>query len=129
MPEISWRVLCSPNPDDDFIAVLSYLPLKSYWRLPPFFLYSAQVVRQLASAQGLVGYSFLAHLHSKQFWTLSAWKSEEALQSFVQHGPHIRIMTAMAPHMDETKFVRWAVKGLHLPLNWDDALSRFAHQG
>jgi hypothetical protein len=43
----------------------------------------------------------------------------------VQHPPHVRIMTALTPHMDETKFVRWTVKGSQLPLLWDDALSRF----
>jgi len=35
---------------------------------------------------------------------------------------HLLIMTALAPHMDKTKFVRWKVKGSDLPLRWDDAL-------
>jgi hypothetical protein len=35
-----------------------YLPLKSYWRMPSFFHYTAQVEKQLASAQGLLGYRF-----------------------------------------------------------------------
>jgi hypothetical protein len=35
-------------------------------------------------------------------------------------------MAALAPHMGETKFVRWRVKGSQLPLRWDDALSRFS---
>jgi len=56
-----------------------------------------------------------------------AWKNEDALRAFVQHPPHVRIMTAMTPHMGETKFVRWMVKGSQLPLNWDDALRRFAN--
>ena len=33
-------------------------------------------------------------------------------------------MATLAPHMKETKFVRWSVKGSQLPLRWDDALSR-----
>ena len=57
--------------------------------------------------------------------TLSAWKDEEALRAFVQNSPHLRLMAAFAPHMDETKFVRWTVKGSQLPLRWDDALLRF----
>ncbi len=36
-----------------FVALLSYLPLKSNWSVPPFFLYTAQVVKQLASAPGV----------------------------------------------------------------------------
>ena len=125
MPASPWRTFSSPDPDGDFVALLSYLPLKSYWRMPPFFLYTAQVAKQLASAQGLLGYSVLAHLLSKRFWTLSVWKDEAALRAFVQHPPHIRIMAALTPHMDKTEFVRWTVKGSQLPLLWDDALRRF----
>jgi quinol monooxygenase YgiN len=126
MPATPWRKFGSPDPNRDFIALLSYLPLKSYWRVPPFFLYSAQVMKQLASAQGLLGYSVLARPLTKRFWTLSAWKDEAALRAFVQHPPHVRLMAALAPHMDKTKFVRWMVKGSQLPLRWDDALRRFS---
>ena len=125
MPASPWRTFGSPQPEGDYVALLSYLPLKSHWRVVPFFIYTAQVVKQLASAEGLLGYSFLARPLSKRFWTLSAWENEAALRFFVQQMPHKRIMTALAPHMDETKFVRWAVKGSQLPLNWDDALRRF----
>jgi quinol monooxygenase YgiN len=104
--------------------LLSYLPLKSYWRIPIFFFYTAQVVKQLASAEGMLGYSVLARPLSKRFWTLSAWKDEAALRTFVQYPPHVRIMTALASHMGDTKFVRWKVKGSDLPLRWDDALRR-----
>ena len=107
------------------MALLSYLPLKSYWRVFHFVFYTAQVTKQLASVQGLVGYSLLARPLSKRFWTLSAWKSEEALLTFVQQPPHVRIMTALGPHMDATKFMRWTVKGSQLPLKWDEALRRF----
>jgi hypothetical protein len=37
----------------------------------------------------------------------------------------VRLMAALTPHMGETKFVRWMVKGSQLPLGWDDALRRF----
>ena len=36
------------------------------------------------------------------------------------HPPHVRIMTALAPHVDKTKFVRWTVKGSELPPRWDE---------
>jgi quinol monooxygenase YgiN len=127
MPVSPWRTFGSPHPNDDFVALLSYLPLKSYWKVPPFFLYTAQVVKQLASAQGLLGYSVLARPLSKQFWTLSAWTDEAALRAFVQHPPHVRLMAALAPHMGETKFVRWMVKGSKQPIGWDDALRRFSN--
>ena len=126
MPASRWRALGSPDPNSEVVALLSYLPLKSYWRVVPFFLYTAQVMKQLASAQGLLGYSLLARPLSKRFWTLSAWENAEALQAFVQHPPHVRIMEALTPHMDKAKFVRWTLRGSQLPLQWDEALRRLA---
>jgi quinol monooxygenase YgiN len=126
MPASPWRTFGSLEPEHDYVALLSYLPLKSFWRIPHFFFYTAQVTKQLASADGVLGYSVLARPLSKQFWTLSAWKNDAALRAFVQHPPHVRIMTALNPHMGETKFVRWTVKGSELPLLWEDALNRFS---
>jgi len=48
-----WRTFGAPEPNGNFVVLLSYLPLKSYWRMPWFFRYTAQVEKQLASAQGL----------------------------------------------------------------------------
>jgi quinol monooxygenase YgiN len=122
-----WRTFGSLEPERDYVVLLSYLPLKSFWRIPHFFLYTAQVTKQLVSAEGVLGYSVLARPLSKQFWTLSAWKDDAALRTFVQYPPHARIMTALTPHMGETKFVRWMVKGFQLPLSWEDAPSRLPH--
>lgn len=126
MPASPWRTFGSPDPNGDFVALLSYLPLKSHWRVMPFFFYTAQVMKQLAKANGLLGYSLLARPLSKRFWTLSVWNNEEALRVFAQHPPHVSIIAALALHMDKTKFVRWAVKGSQLPLKWDEALCRFS---
>jgi len=60
MPASPWRTLGATEPNGEYVALLSYLPLKSYWRIPFFFLYTAQVVKQLASAEGILGYSVLA---------------------------------------------------------------------
>jgi hypothetical protein len=60
MPASPWRTFESPAPEQDCVVLLSYLPLKSYWRISHFFLYTAQVTKQLASAEGMLGYSVLA---------------------------------------------------------------------
>jgi quinol monooxygenase YgiN len=129
MPASPWRTFASPEPERDYVALLSYLLEKSHWRFPVFFFYTMQVVKQMASAEGLLGYSVPARPLSKQFWTLSAWRDEAALRTFVQHPPHVRIMTALTLHMGETKFVRWMVKGAQMPSSWDDALHRFGDSG
>ena len=80
-------------------------------------------MRQLAAVQGLIAYSLLARPMAKNFWTLSVWEHEAALDAFIRHPPHVRLMASLAPHMGKTKFVRWMVKGSELPLLWDDALA------
>jgi quinol monooxygenase YgiN len=124
VPVAPWRSFTSPDPDRTCVALLSYLPLKSIWRVPAFFFYTLQVVRQLEHASGLIGYSVLSRPLQKRFWTLSAWNDDASLRAFVQAPPHLRLMTALAPHMGETRFERWLVKASQLPLAWDDALSR-----
>ncbi len=94
--------------------------------MPLFFFYTVQVKKQVASAQGVLGYSLFARPLRKRFWTLSAWENAEALQAFVQNPPHVCIMNALTPRMDKTRFVQWTVKGSQLPLRWDDALRRLA---
>ena len=123
MPATPWRTFGSPDPNGDFVALLSYLPLRTYRGVLHWAIYTTRVVKQLAT-DGLVGYSLLARPLSKRFWTLSAWKNEAALQAFVNRSPHLRVMAALGPHMDKTGFVRWTVKGTDLPLRWDDALPR-----
>lgn len=125
MPASPWRFYILPRTDANYLALLSYLALKSFWRMPSFFLYTAQIAKQLASAEGLLGYSVLTRPLSKRFWTLSAWKDDAALHAFVQRPPHVHIMTKLAPHMERTNFLRWSVRDSQLPLRWDDALRRF----
>lgn len=129
MPAKPWQSFLWPPPDTDLVALLSYLPLKSYSRLPPFMPYTAQVIRQLGSAEGLVGYSLLARPLSKKAWTLSAWVSSAALEDFAQDPPHIEVMSALPRHLKKPAFVLWPVKSTDLPLTWPDALARFANRG
>ena len=125
MTESPWQQsYFSTAPERDYVALLSYLPLTSAWQLPRLVLYSTRIRRQLRTSLGLIGYSLRARPAAKQFWTLSAWEDEAALQAFVAAPPHLDIMKALAPYMGETRFIRWNVKGSELPLRWDDALRR-----
>jgi hypothetical protein len=116
MPASPWRAFGSSDPNSDVVALLSYLPLKSHWRIFTLVFYLSQIIKQLAQSNGLLGYTLLAHPFSKRFFTLSAWQNDAALRAFVQQPPHLRIMSALAPHFEKTHFVRWTVKGSALPL-------------
>jgi hypothetical protein len=123
-----WRSFTPTDSDREYLALLSYLPLKRYRMLPKFLKYTAETERQLSESEGLIGYSLQAEILSLRFWTLSVWENEESLMQFVVKLPHGQIMAALAPHMDETKFTRWKIKGASLPPSWNEAKKRMSEE-
>lgn len=125
MPTLPWRACERAEPGRRYVALLSYLPLDSSGRIPEFLLHTARIVRQLHGSSGLLGYSLRAELMAKRFWTLSVWRDEASLRSFVDARPHAQVMTVLQPHMGATRFIRWTVEASQLPLDWEDALRRW----
>jgi hypothetical protein len=124
MPTLPWRSFGRAEPERQYVALLSYLPLKRGTRIPWFLLHTVRIMGELRRSRGLLGYSLRARLMAKRFWTLSVWEDEAALNGFVHAEPHARTMAALAPHMGEIGFTRWTLKGSELPVTWEDALKR-----
>jgi len=107
----------------------SRLPLVSHRTIPRFLRLTLAVARQLQHSPGLVGYSLLAQPIAKTFWTLSAWQDQHAPTTFTRARPHLQVMKDLRPHMMSTsRFIRWAVLGSSLPVNWGRRL-RAAQRG
>jgi hypothetical protein len=98
--------------------------LKRFRDLGAFVLYTWRIQRQLRRTPGVLGYSLLAHIFQRQFWTLSVWEEEAALQKFVVEQPHSQVMRALRGKMGRTNFVRWSIKGSDFPPRWPEALAR-----
>jgi hypothetical protein len=79
--ESPWQSYSAAARDREYVALLSYLPLNSAWRIPWLVLYSTRIRRQLSTSPGLIGYSLRAQIAAKRFWTLSAWEDAAALQA------------------------------------------------
>ena len=124
MLPVPWKTLTAPNLDQEYTALLSFLPLMHYRTIPLFLWLTIKTQQQLQQAEGLVGYSLQAELLGRKFWTLSAWKDQQSLMYFVHQLPHRKIMQVLAPHIDKTKFVQWKVKGSVIPLRWELAKAR-----
>ncbi|MGH2574072.1 MAG: hypothetical protein ACRDFC_00050 [Ignavibacteria bacterium] len=124
MPESPWKSLSDVNPDRDYLALISYLPLKKFWSLPKFVNYTGKIQKQLRKSAGLIGYSLLAKPLKLKFWTLSVWEDEKALMDFVRDIPHKDVMSELLPHIEKTKFERWKIRGSEVPPAWKDALTR-----
>jgi hypothetical protein len=121
MPTSPWKSFATPENGREYLALLSYLPLNKWSAMPKFTRYTLQIRRQLADSEGLIGYSMDANVPSRKFWTLSVWEDEESLMKFVGRNPHGRVMTALIPHMGQTKFMQWRVSGSDTPLYWEEA--------
>ncbi len=121
-----WKSSASADSEREYLALLSYLPLKRFRTIPRFLKYTSEIERQLGETKGLIGYALHAEFLKKRFWTLSVWEDEKSLAEFVSKIPHGQVMASLAPHMGQTKFTEWKVKGSAVPPNWDQAKRRMA---
>ncbi len=119
-----WIKFVTPDTSREYLALLSYLPLKKFRAIPIFLRYLFQIQKQLRTTPGVIGYSLRAKPLSRNFWTLSAWADEETLMDFVAKIPHGQAMKAMMPHTGPTRFTKWKVLGSALPLRWEEAMER-----
>ena len=124
--DIPWKTLAAIEKEREYLALLSYLPLKRYSKIPAFMRFTMEIKKQLSATPGAIGYSMRAKLFTRRFWTLSVWESSAALMDFVANVPHGESMKAMAPFMGKTKFAQWKVLGSGIPLKWDEAIRRMS---
>ena len=61
--------------------------------------------KQLATTDGLIGYTQRARPLARDYRTLSVWNDNTALREFMRTPPYAQVMTSLKPHMGPTKFV------------------------
>lgn len=119
-----WLVFVEPEPDREYLALVTYFLLRSVWRLPKFTRVTLAVRRQLAERPpGLLGYSMTAK-PPRRFWTLSAWESEKDLRTFIRTSPHAKAVVELPRIMSVFDYQRWQAMGRELPPTWPDARRR-----
>jgi hypothetical protein len=109
MPDLPWTARAEMEPGSDYLVMASYLPLKRISSTVRFFRGVWAVRKQLAGADGLVGYTLRARPLARDYWTLSVWTDQASLGAFMRTPPHIRVMTSLKPFMGPTKFVTWTI--------------------
>ncbi len=119
-----WKELAKPDASKEYLAIVTYLPVKHYRTVPSVAKHSYKVEKQLIETQGLIGYSMGSKPWTKQFWTVSVWEDEAALMAFAFSGAHKDIMARLYTDMGATKFARWKVLGTDVPLTWEVALEK-----
>ncbi|MCM2411719.1 MULTISPECIES: DUF3291 domain-containing protein [unclassified Streptomyces] len=131
MPTIPWMpgAAATESPDSgEAVVMASKLQVKSLLSVPRFFLLSLVVWKQVRSAPGTIGASLRAEPFKKTFWTLSAWRDQEALDTFSRSNPHAKIVARLRPVMDHSVFLFYGAERSELPVSWDDATRRLAEK-
>src|SRR2546422_5966619 len=119
MVDTPWRSLLPSDGGREYLALLSYLPLKGFRKMLTLQRQTGKVRAQLASTPGLVGYSFRAKLMSHRFWTLSIWEVRAGAdglrreRSAPRHDGHPRAVHGRdrVHSMDDPRFRRPALVG------------------
>jgi heme-degrading monooxygenase HmoA len=119
-----WKQFEAMEPGREYLVLASFLPLKRMAATPKMLGLASSVRRQLKDTPGVVGYSLDAKVFAKEYFTLSIWDDDAALQAFVQHVPHVEVMSKLAGDMDQTKFVTWTITGADARPTWAEAKQR-----
>ena len=124
MPALPWTTRSAVEPSREYLVMAARLPLARYRDVPAFLRGTVAIRRQLARADGLIGYTLDAKLLTKTFWTLSVWRDEQALNTFARSAPHDDIVRSVRPHVDSSVFVTWTEPGTGVPVPWARARQR-----
>jgi len=119
MPALPWTQRQPVDPDRQYVAMASRLPLRRRRSVPGFLRDTLAIRRQLARADGLVGYALDAELGRTTFWTFSVWQDQASLDAFAAADPHRAITGRLRPLMGQTRFEFFRIPGSDLPPTWD----------
>lgn len=90
-------------------------------------IYSFLSVRQARRSKGNLG-SKLFRDANQAFWTLTAWKDEGEMRSFMLTGSHRRAMPKLLDWCDEASVAHWKQESADLP-DWKQAHRRIIEHG
>jgi hypothetical protein len=126
MPDIPWKGQSELERERTYLVMASLLQLTQITSTVRFFRAATAVRKQLAGAEGLVGYSLRAKPLSRSYWTLSVWNGQSALEQFMRTPPHLGVMSSLKPVMAQTQFVKWEITGADGRPTWTEALDHLA---
>ncbi|MGW6916297.1 DUF3291 domain-containing protein [Kitasatospora sp. NPDC054939] len=126
MPTLPWTVPNPAVPGTRAVVMASRFEVRSLRDVPRFFRKSLAAWRQVRTAPGALGASLVARPLRREFLTLSAWESREALYGYARAEPHRGIMTGLRSTMRSSVFTFWEVPVEDLPIDWAEARRRLA---
>ncbi len=120
-----WKTFADVEKEKEYLAVASRLTLKNFWGTPRFMKFGMAIQKQLANAEGLLGYLMIMEPFSKKYGTLSVWENDDFLIKFTKEFPHSKAMEDMKPRLDgRAIYARWKIQGSEIPPAWEEGLNK-----
>ena len=128
MPPLPWTTApATDGGQDEVVVMASLLRLDSVRRVPGFLRSAMAIRQQVLHADGAVGVALNTAL-PRTFFTLSAWRDRDALNTFVRSEPHVSSMRRYQPAMADARFVFWNAIADSLPPSWSEVQRRLREQ-
>lgn len=124
-----WRPLVEPDPEKSYVALLGVLHLSGIRMLPAFVRFGVRIARQLRQTHGAIGYRTGVDVRRFGFYHLSVWTDSDAIQHFVDAGPHASAVEQLSGRLGVTAFRYWSVAGSELPLRFSGEMHRLQDRG
>ncbi len=106
----------------------SVLRLRRLRDVPAFMAAALRLQAAFADSPGAIEMALRADPLRRTFWTLSHWRSDANLRSFVVHPAHLDVMHRFRPAIQSSNFYTWYTTDDHPP-TWNDAAQRIASDG
>jgi hypothetical protein len=113
-----WQALRAPDPQHEYLAVVTHLPLQKWSVLPKLLTHMLYLRRELAACSGLIGYRFQVRVNPLEFWTASVWVDEASLWTFVHGAAHVAAVKALLGDTGHTRVAHWMISGSAIPETW-----------
>jgi hypothetical protein len=109
-----------------FVSV-TRLRFRSATYLLPFMLHALFALRQARRSPGSLSTALLRD-QQRTFWTVTAWRDESAMRSFMLSGSHRKVMPKLRRWCDEASVVHWDDASPVLP-DWEIVHRRMQRDG
>ncbi len=85
MPDLPWTTRAGMRAGKDYLVMASHLPLARFTSTVRFFRAVQAIRKQLATADGLMGYTLRAHPLSRDYWTITSADRHPTMTSGLEH--------------------------------------------
>lgn len=85
-----------------------------------FWHHTMRVVNSLTSNDGYLGHKIRKQIFGHEGWTMTVWRNEESLNSFLKGDIHRQAMQNGLDAVKEGRFVRFSIEKSKIPISWKE---------